>query len=72
MLCNGARGRVEDNPDSRVIIANINGQPVGFLVDGVGSIIEYYLDSLQLLPQFGAASGSFCQPQYASHHCLQI
>lgn len=60
MLCNGSRGAAIDSLEKRVIIANIENQPVGFLVDGVDSIIEYYLDSLQELPSFGAASQSFC------------
>ena len=60
-LCNGDKGIGGDGAEKRVIIANIGDQPVGFLVDGVDSIVEYYLDTLQLLPQFNNGDGSFCQ-----------
>ena len=60
-LCNGQSGSQVDGVDKRVIIANIGDQPVGFLVDGVDSIVEYFLDTLQLLPQFNNADGIFCQ-----------
>lgn len=60
-LCNGDKGSGGDSAEKRVIIANIGDQPVGFMVDSVDSIIEYYLDTLQLLPQFNNAGGSFCQ-----------
>lgn len=60
-LCNGDKGSEGDSAEKRVIIAKIGDQPVGFMVDGVDSIIEYYLDTLQLLPQFNNADGSFCQ-----------
>ena len=59
-LCNGDKGS-GDSAEKRVIIANIGDQPVGFMVDGVDSIIEYYLDTLQLLPQFNSTDGLFCQ-----------
>lgn len=60
-LCDGDKSSGVDKAEKRVIIANIGEQPVGFLVDGVDSIVEYFLDTLQLLPQFSNAGSSFCK-----------
>ncbi len=60
VLCNGSRSSELDQSSKRVVIANIGDQPVGFLVDRIDSIIEYFLDTMQLLPQFKNETGSYC------------
>lgn len=60
VLCNAVRSTAADSAEKRVIIAYIDAQPVGFLVDGVDSIIEYFLDALQMLPPFESAQQPFC------------
>lgn len=61
MLSSGKRSAISEVSGKRIIIARIDKQPVGFMVDSVDSIIEYYVDSLQPLPDFGPDSVHVCQ-----------
>ncbi len=60
MLCSGSRSDVADQLSKRIIIAMIGDQPVGFMVDRVDSIIEYSIDMLQRLPNFGPNCSIVC------------
>jgi purine-binding chemotaxis protein CheW len=52
----GGTAAEKSTDQNRIVIVRIDTQPVGFRVDQVEGITEYYDDELQSLPDFGEAS----------------